>query len=239
MDALNFLNGVSALLIVCVAWALAILSLYYYTKKNSKMHIFVFLFHIAVAFGWTGITITFLSVAFYGENLPSIESIISYFSYSTIPLGAITVVYMNWNVLGSPKNKKPVMILLLITTVLYYITLFLTFNQSIIVSQPVPGEVLDDWVSPLSLFYYLLWGLVGVGASVTGLGFNRFRKATAGDLTSRARFIIFASLFGGGGILLDTVILLGTSFQIILWIPRMMMILTVVLIHLGYKPSKG
>jgi len=239
MDALNFLNGVSALILICVAWMFVCISLYYYFKKDSKMHLFVFLFGIAVAFGWTGITITFLSVAFYGENLPGLESFISYFSYSSIPLGAISVVYMNWDVFGSPKNKKPVMIILFGTTVIYYLALFLTFNQAIIVSVPVPEVILDDWVNPMSIFYYILWGQVGFGALVTGVGFNKFRKATAGDLTSRSKYIMTASILGGGGILLDTVILMGTSVQIILWIPRIMMIATVILIHLGYKPSKG
>jgi len=239
MDGINFLNGVSALILICVAGILACLSLYYYFKKDSKMHRLVFLFNFAIAFGWTGITITFLSVAFYGENLPGLESFISYFSYSSIPIGAISVVYMNWDVFGSPKNKKPVMIILLGTTVIYYLGLFLTFNQAIIVSDPVPEVILDDWVNPMSIFYYILWGQVGLGALVTGLGFNKFRKVTAGDLTVRAKYIMTASILGGGGILFDTVILMGPIFGGILWLPRIMMIATVILIHLGYKPSKG
>jgi len=236
MDFINFLNGVSALILVCVAWMFVIISIYYYTKKSSKRHLMLFLFGIALALGWTGITITFLSVAFYGENLPGLESFISYFSYSTVPLGSISIIYMNWDVFGAPKNKKPVIIILLIISIIYYILLFATFQETIIVTEPVPGVILDDWVNPLSVFYYILWVLVGLGAGITGAGFNKFRKATSGDLTKRAKYIIMASLLGGGGVLLDTVILMG-PVEIVLWMPRIMMIAAILFFHLGFKPE--
>jgi len=239
MDILNLFNGGAALILVCVAWFFIIIGLYYYFKKDSKIHIFSVLFCTAVAFGWTGISITFLSVAIHGYNLDGVESIISYFSYSTIPLGATTVVAMNWDVFGSPKKKKHIVIIFLISAVIYYIVLFSTFHEAIIVSEPVPGVVLDDWVSPTSFFYYILWAQVTIPAIVTGLGFNKFRRATAGDLTNRAKYIMIASILGGGGILLDTVILMGTIIEGILWVPRIMMIFALIFIHLGYRPSKG
>lgn len=228
------LNGASALILIIIAFCFAVLWLYYYTKKESKRHLNLFFLAMAVGFGWMGITITFLSVMLFGYNVAGMESIISYFSYSTIPVGAITVIYLTWDVFGSPTNKKHVLIAFAIYSATYYILLYTTFNQAVIISDT--GIILDDWITPFSVFYYILWGQVLFAAIISSLGFNKFRKATTGDMSARSLGVIIASGIVGGGILLDTVILMEGQV-LLLFIPRLMMIGGLSLIHWSFRLS--
>ena len=88
IQILTWLNGVSALLLICSVWIMAIITLKFYFEQKNKRHINVFIFLAAVALGWTGITITFLSVAIYGYNLAFVRGIISYFLLNEVPADA-------------------------------------------------------------------------------------------------------------------------------------------------------
>ena len=89
---ITWLNGISALAIVIVYWIFAIWCIYQYRKTKSSVFLNVILLTIAVALGWTGITVSFLSVMIYGYNLPWIKNVINYLTYSTIPFGALAII---------------------------------------------------------------------------------------------------------------------------------------------------
>ena len=120
--------------------------------------------------------------------------------------------------------------------IFYYIVLFATFQQAVVVSDT--GVILDDWISPFSLFYYVLWALVGFASVISFLGFNKFRKATSGDLSKRALFILFDAVIVGGSILLDTVIMMEAEVNL-LFIPRFGMVLGLFLMYWSFRPSKA
>ena len=228
-----FLNGSSALALVCISIFLA---LSFLIKATGRIRYIGFALIGAIAFGWTGITITFLSVSFTGINQPGVSGIISYFSYSSIPIGALCVVFVTWDVAGAPKNKKLVIIGYIIFSIVYYTVLYATFNQAVIISDT--GIIYDDWITPISLTYYLLWGIVGLAAVISGIGWIKFRKGGAGEIKKRSNYLLIASGLVGFCILADTVIFISDAFIIVLSIPRIGMILGVILIYLGFKPAK-
>ena len=184
---INWLNGFSAFAIVCCAWIFVFLCIYYYRKHKLKIYFNGILLGLAIAFGWTGITLSFLSVVIYGENLPGLSSIISYFSYSTIPFGALAIILVAWDVAGAPYLKKIVIIGFVAFAITYYVILYSTFEYAIVVSTDIPDDqVLDDWIDPTSIFYYFVWLGVIPTAIITAIGFNKFRKLTAGEVKKRS-----------------------------------------------------
>jgi len=237
---ITWLNGLSALILISSAWIMAIITLFFYFRDKNKKHINLFFFLIAVALGWTGITISFLSVAIFGFNLPWVRGIISYFSYSTIPIGATMLVLIVWDVVGSPKNKKVIVIIFLICSIIYYIVLYTTFQQAIVCPEVPKGEIYDDWIAPNSFIFVLIWIIVSFVCIMFLFGFNKFRKMTAGDLKNRAKFIMLSVSIIGICILLDTVVL-GSIIQPhvnYLFIVRFLMIFGSFAMYWGFRISK-
>ncbi len=237
-EIITFLNGFSALLLISLSFFLGLLYVFQSKKAKNKVQTGGLFLFIAVGFGWMGITITYLSVALYGYNLPGVKSIISYFSYYTIPIGALAVVHTCWDIAGAPKNKRKVELIFLTYSAVYYIVLCATFTQVIICPDVPTGEIYDDWVSPTSLFYYLLWGEVALASIISGLGWVKFERSSAGDLKKRGALLLMASGIVGTSILLDTVIFMESAVNI-LWIPRVAMIIGIIFVYLGFKPSKS
>jgi len=239
IQILSLLNGISAFLLVCSTWIMAIIALKFYFKEKHNRYMILFIFLASIALGWTGITITFLSVAIYGYNLPWVKGVISYFSYSTVPVGATAIIFFTWDAFGSPKSKKVIIGVYFCLMGLYYIFLFTTFPQSVVLSEVSDGEIYDDWLDPTSIVYYLLIIQVSIAAIITFIGFNKFRKMTAGDLKKRAGFIILASLIIGSCVLYDTVILgsIITPHEQFLFIVRFSMIFGAFCAFWAMRPS--
>ncbi|MFX1394590.1 MAG: hypothetical protein ACFFAH_13575 [Promethearchaeota archaeon] len=235
---ITWLNGFSAFAIVCSAWIFVLISLYYYRKYKGKIFLNGILLGLAIAFGWTGITLSFLSVVFYSKNVPGLRSIISYFSYSTIPFGMLAIIIVSWDVAGAPYLKKIVLIGFIAFSIAYYIILIITFPEAIVCPEVPDGEIYDDWINPQAIFYYFVWIGIITTAIITGIGFNKFRKLTAGNVKKKSLFLIIATPVIGISILLDTVIFMEPHVNF-LFIPRFLIILGVYLIHLGFRPDKN
>lgn len=189
---------------------------------------------ITIAVGWFGVVLSFLSVSLYGYNLPEWQGIYSYFSYSTIPIGSFAVISFSWNLLFSKKNKNIAMGIVAVICIVYYITLYATWDTSVVVVAS-GDAVMEDWLSPTSIPYWLIWTLVGFGCLIWALGFGKFRKRSPGTLRKRANLLLLATFLVGGAILLDTVILMDASSSI-LFLPKLMMIPGLALGYLGLKP---
>lgn len=237
---LNWLNGVSAFLVVICAWAFAVLHLRRYLSGNKAITtIYMVVLSIAIAFGWTGITLSFFSVLIEGYTLPEVAAIISYFSYSTIPIGSCAVVLVSWDLLFTPKYKKVGLGIFCLMYFIYYIFLFVTWNQTVLNPNipyiPGSNQIFDDWLSSTSVSFWMIWLIVGASALLYGIGFNSFRSKSAGTIRKRAIYIFFSTFFIGGGILLDTVIFSGTFVEFA-WISRFLMIPGVFLGYIGLKP---
>jgi hypothetical protein len=233
---ITLLNGFSAFAVVCAAWTIGIVYIYICRKKNTRVLASGVIIAAAIALGLTGITISFLSVAIFGYNLPWVKGVISYFSYSTLPIGAIAMMYTSWDVTGSPKNKKYMLIGFLIYNIVYYIILFTPSTQTIMCPEVPRGEIYDDWVSSNSPLYYLIYGEVLIVAIISAIGFNKFRKTTPGDLKKRSNYILLALPIIGICILLDTVILTD-AYVNYLFIARFLLIFGHFLLLLGFRPS--
>ena len=240
IQTLSWLNGFSAFLLVCSAWIMALIILKWYLKDKRKQYIIFFIFSAAIALGWTGITITFFSVAIYGYNLPWVKPVISYFSYSTVPLGATSIIFFTWDVFGAPKFKKPLLVVYFSLMALYYIFLYTTFQEAVVCPDVPKGVIYDDWLSPTSFVYYLLLIMVSITALMTLIGFYQFSKMTAGDLKKRAAFIILASIIIGSCVLLDTVVLgsIITPHEDLLFIVRFANIFGAFCAFWGIRPSE-
>ncbi len=237
MDPLHFINGFSALALVCSAFIIGIMFLKNGIKTKGHVQFVGLALSLAVAFGWMGITITYLSVLFYGYNLPWVKGVISFFSYSTIPIGAFSVMYVTWDVAGAPKNKKIVLILFTTYSIFYYILLYATFSEAVVCFDVPAGEIYDDWISPTSMIYYILWGEVVLASGISGIGWLKFSKRSSGELKKRANLLLIASGLVGFSILADTVILME-SFVYLLSIPRFAIIIGLSIIYRAFKPSK-
>ena len=235
---ITWLNGISALAIVIVSWLFTIWCVYQYRKTKSNVFLNGLLLTLAVAFGWTGITLSFLSVVIYGYNLPGLKHIVNIFSYSTIPFGSLAIIYVSWDVAASPKSKKVMLFGFIAYTILYYIVLFTTFDEAIACPEVPRGEIYDDWIVPGSFFYYVVWFGVGVVSTISGIGFNKLRKASEGDIKKRALYVVIAAPIFGTCILLDTVIFMEPHVNF-LFIPRFLIILGAFFIYWGFKPPKS
>ncbi|MGV9173790.1 MAG: hypothetical protein ACOC35_14680 [Promethearchaeia archaeon] len=233
-STITILNGFSAIAIVCISIILLINYLYQCQKKDTNPLINAIFLSLAVALGWTGISITSLSVLIYGYNLSWVKDVFSYFSYSTVPIGALAIIYTTWDVAGSPKNKKYIVAVFIAFSLVYYLVLFTTFNHAVVQSDT--GIIYDDWITPNSLFYYIIWGIVGLAALISGIGFNKFRKSTPGELHTRSLLLLSSTPIVGLSILLDTVIFMEPAVYL-LFIPRLGMVMGMCFIFYGFRPS--
>ena len=235
---ISWLNGISALALVCSSFIYAINWMNDYRKTKNKTIISFFIFSFACAFGWMGITLSFLSVEIYGYNLPGLKLYVNILSYSTIPIGSITVLNIAWEFLLPPKHKKKVLIAVGIFGIFYYIVLFMTFNRAVICPDVPRGEIYDDWLSSDELPYYLVYGLAFTSTIIFVFGVLRFLKTVTGVYRERAIWIMIATPIIGSCILLDTVIITGAMFQNLLFIVRFLMIVALYLIYKGFKPPE-
>ncbi len=234
----TWINGASALTLVISAWVFTFVCASLYKKSKSKTFLVGGIpLGLAVAFGWTGITITFLSVVFTEINQPWVEGIISYFSYSTIPVGSMAIIYVVWNVAGSPKSKKLALLLFGLFSIFYYYALYTTFTQGVVVPPVDVGEIYDDYITPAVPFYCIVWAEVGFAAVLAGFGFIKFSSIAPGALRSKSNYIILASVIVATSILWDTVIFFDWITPT-LFIPRLLMIAGLILILNGFKPLR-
>ena len=230
----NWLNGLCAFLVVIGAITFAILNLRRYFKNRARSPLYMAVLSLAIATGWTGISLSFLSFLFFGYTLPELASIISYFSYSTIPVGSFAVIIISWDLLFSPKYKKLGLSIFLGLYVIYYVFLVMTWNQTV-VPYNVAGLIFDDWLSVTSVPFWMIWIIVGLNSVLWVIGFNNFRKSSSGGIQKRSIYLLLATFFIGGAILLDTVVFTG-AFMDFVWISRVMMVPAVYLGYIGLSP---
>ena len=238
ISTISWLNGFSALALVCSAFIFTGYYVHNYRKTKNSFYLSGAILGFAVAFGWMGITLSFLSVLQYGYNVAGIKQIVPYFSYSTIPIGSIAVISIAWEMLMPPEHKKKVLIAVGIFAIFYYVILFMTFNTAVECPPVEEGEIYDDWLSDEGIPYYLVYAIVLGNTIIFAIGIIRFFKAVTGDLRKRAIFIIIATPIFGMCITLDTVIITAGMFQDLLFIVRFSMILALILIYKGFKPSE-
>lgn len=235
---ITWLNGISALMLVCTGFIYVILSLRSIIKTKNKFYLSGLILGLSIGLGWMGITLSFLSVAIYGYNLSGLKLIVNAFSYSTIPIGSLAVLSISWDLLMPPKHKKKVIIGVGILAIVYYIILFATFDRAIVCPDVPPGEIYDDWLSSQEILYYIVWILVLANTVIFGIGIIKFSKAVAGDLRKRAIYIIISTPIIGTCILLDTVIFNDVSYVNLLFIARFLLIPGLLLSYVGFRPSQ-
>jgi len=231
----DWLNGITPFIVVLGAWIFALITFYRYSKTKAINTLYMTVLSIAIALGWTGITISFFSILFFNYTRPELANIISYFSYSLIPIGSCAVVIIAWDLLFSPKYKKVGLGFFGVLYVIYYIFLYWTWNQTVLHTDPNTSLVYDDWLSWTSVPYWIIWIIVGMVTAMWAIGFNKFRKSSAGELQKRVVNLFLASFFIGAGILLDTVIFIGI-FPDYVWISRVIMMPGIYFAYKGLSP---
>jgi hypothetical protein len=237
---ITWLNGISAFAIFCSAWIFTIMSIIYYKKTKSHTFLTCLLLGIAVGLGWTGIFSSFLSNLLKGDNIELVLLFPRYLTFGVIPLGALAIIYTTWDIAGSPKNKKTILLGFGLFTLLYYVIYYVGTPITSAV-KIIPGfgtdTLYDDWLDPSYLFYWMLWAEVVIAAIVSGVGFMKFLKVTTGALRKKAMYLLIATFFVGIGILEDLVDF--TEFHLFyLWIARFLVVPGMWLIFFGFKPIK-
>ena len=239
---LGFFNGFTGFLVTLLAFAVIYYDSYiYFKKEKNQLLISLILAAIAIGLGWTGTTITFFSVAIFQTNLPGVEILVPFFSFFPIPIGAIAFFNIAWNIAwGSGlKGKKKVLYAYLMLIIVYYIVFFLTFSSSVGI-YGYPDEVIDTWLLPTSITYYLVWIFIIIDLIVGLVGLISIWKMTSGEWKKKSFALIITVILVGLGVLLDTVILIGDSVQIITSLPRIIMLIAWVIIPFyGFRRIKS
>ena len=238
MTQLNtLLNGGSAIAAVVFAFICSIITIAWYKRTKNKTFLSGGLLALACAFGWMGITISFLSVLLFNENIPYLYMYVRLFSYSTLPVGAIAIMNLGWDLFLSPKHKKVVLISMTIVSVFYYIILYWNIDTVTEMSAVSVGEIYDDWLIPMTIPYFIFLGMTSFTTIVLFIAFLKFFKNTSGDIRKRAIIIVLAAVFLGSAVLMDTVIFVGEIWKDFLFIPRIQVIIGLLCMIVGFKPA--
>ncbi|MFX1276812.1 MAG: hypothetical protein ACFFBP_01280 [Promethearchaeota archaeon] len=239
--SISWLNGISTLLLICVAFFLVIDSTYYYIKLKNKTYLGGILLFGSIGVGWLGITLSFLAVEFTGTTPNWIEFLIPFFSYSTLPIGCFAIVYIVWELVASTKTRKNILIIYILLGITYYLIFFLSlyFIEGLVRFHDVYGEVMDDWAAPGTLFYFSIWIFTTITSTFTLIGFGKMRQKTAGELKARSTVLMISSPIFALCILADTVILgsLIHDHYNYLFIVRLLMMLSLYMIMIGFRPT--
>ena len=239
MTQLNtLLNGGSALVAVIFAFFSVILTLIWYKRTKNQTFITGIFMTLAIGFGWMGITISFLSILLTGSNLPYYYLYIRFFSYSTLPIGCVAIMSVGWDMfMPSKKYKKTMLIIMIIISVFYYIVLYWDIYAVTEVSNTGGSELIDDWLIPMTIPYFIFLGMTGVTSGMLGILFFNFFKKTSGEIRKRAILVVFGAVFLGSAVLMDTVIFMGDMWKDFLFIPRIQVTIGGICILLGFKPA--
>ena len=241
ISGISLLNGICAFLVILASIYFIILGIQNY-RKTKVLNNLIFYLGLggAIFIGWLGITISFFTVSIYGENinLPLLTLIANITAFAPEPIGSLSVINSNWSLAGEQEHKKLALGIFVGYSIFYWIILVLTFNQAILCPAVPTGEILNNWINPFSLFYYVYWGMIVIAGIITFIGFYKFRKSAPGTLRKRGTYVMLASCFIVLGILLDTVIFTDSLAYQFDFISRLLIIPGLVLIHLGYRPLK-
>ncbi|MBN1802823.1 MAG: hypothetical protein JW891_15040 [Candidatus Lokiarchaeota archaeon] len=234
---LSWVNGLSAFVIVVIAWIFFIRDIFRYRNHKNSIYINGMMIYLSMALGWSGISISFLSVLFLGQNAPWIRSVFFFFSYCTLPIGSFAITSSSWDLVGSPMNKKHILIVAIIISVIYYITFFIEFPYAIHISRlDSINEVYDDWVNPMSFFFVFIWLQTMISTIICALGWHKFRKLSTGKLKERTNFLIIAIPIFGCVVLADTVVP-GHFIHAFVFIPRFILVIGTYLLGKSFRPN--
>ncbi len=240
-ELIDWLNASSGLILYGSIWMFLFVSIGFYRKTKSRPFISCIFLAAALSIGWAGVFFTAISQLLIQANYSWISNWIQLVTCAAIPLGSLGLMYTSWDVVGSPKNKNQILLGFGAFSAIYYIVyyvleIYISPGQVIIVApNPPPNGLYDDWINPSSIFYYFLWAELLFIILVTGIGFLKFMKSSPGALRRKALYIVMATLFLGGGIIVD---LLIPNPVIILWITRLMVAVGPWFMIAGYKPLK-
>ena len=239
MTQLNtLLNGGSALAAVVFAFITCIITAVWYKRTKNKTFISVFFLALACVFGLMGYTLSFLSVLFFGENILYLDFYVRLCSYSTLPVGSIAIMNVGWDMfIPSKKYKKALLIAMISIFVFYYIVLYWDIYAVTEVSNTGGSELIDDWLVPMTIPYFVFLGGTTFTSGMLGISFLNFFRKTSGDIRKRAIILVVASVLLGTAILMDTVLLVGVIWKDILFYPRLQVIPGLLFVLIGLKPA--
>lgn len=234
----SWLNGISALLLIISAWILVGLCINYYIKNKKGIYLGGILLFSSIGVGWLGISLSFLSIEFTGDNQQWIEFIIPFFSYCSIPAGSFAITYSVWDLVGSKETKKKILLIYVFLSIIYYIIFVLSIPLDAIELYVVEGTVIDDWVKPNTIFYLSVWILTSITTTISLMGFAKMNKQMTGELKTRSNMLLIASPIFALCVLADTVVL-GSLIHYhlnFLFIVRFSMIVSIILIMYAFRP---
>ena len=239
MTQLNtLLNGASALAAVIFAFFTLIITVVWYKRTKNKTFISVMFLALACVFGLMGYSLSFLSILIFGENIMYLDFYVRLCSYSTLPVGSVAIMNVGWDMfIPSKKYKNAMLIAMVCIFIFYYIVLYWDIYAVTGVSNTSGSELIDDWLIPMTIPYFIFLGGTAFTSGMLGIAFFNFFRKTSGDIRKRAIILVLASVLLGTAIMMDTALFVGVIWKDILFYPRLQVIPGLLFVLIGLKPA--
>ncbi len=213
----SWLNGISVSILVVFSLIFAI----YYTIQALKTKIKTFPYMAGIGYcigiGFSGIMLSFIWMLM-GNDANEVTHITNILSYSTIGIGFWLCMYITWDVFFDPKYKKRALILLGISSVVFYIIVYAFMSIMVTTQKAEPGEILDDTLTYFSLAWWLGATLFVIIFVLFCGSVFRIRTKTSGVVRKKATYLFLGFSLTISGIMFDIMWIFPFIFIMRLWI---------------------
>jgi len=234
LTAQSYINGISAWLIVIIGYMFWIIFMLKYFKQKKPLLPYVSLLALCLGTFYLAPGITFIKVAFGGENLN--ETVYFLMSYILNPVGTLIVVYLGFSIF-QPKYKKYASYFYMVLLVVYWILMFGWPQDAY---EIVPGEeILDENLTGV-IRYLTTFNILTILVLITS-GFLRlaFKMKKKGGTNAEVHKLF---LIGIGWLLFSiasiTDAIAPASLIYIVLVGRIIMATSCFMIFEGFMPPK-
>ncbi len=224
---MTYINGLSALAVVVVAYVISIYFLVEFIRQRKKLAPFVSLMAFCLGSFSLGPSISLLYLLI--TNTPFDVTVAGYLSYSFVPIAIINAMYLGFT-LFQPELLKKVVLAYVATGVVFYIFIF-GFPSDSLGGQLyalIPDTTLKGVPMALAVVYILS------AFFVLGRGFYKLAKRID-DLEKKRKLkiLFWAFLMFGFGAILEIV-----APSIIIFLARILLATSYVLLYMGFSAGR-
>ncbi len=226
---LSYLNGISAIVAVSMAYLFGTLFIIKYLRQRKKLMPYTAIIGFSLGSFHMGTIVSFISLLVTGLNIDFVLG--GYLGMSSVPIGIIDTMYLGFTIF-KPELKTKVLILFIMTAIVYYIAIIFIPSDvfsGTIPPQIIPGEnELVDFAVRGIVLYLIIFYIASVILIVV-VGFYKLSKRITGEEQKKARWISIAFILYAISAILDV-----TAPVVIIVIPRAIMILSYYYLYKGF-----
>jgi hypothetical protein len=228
-STITYLNGISATIVLLLAYAYAIRFLFLYRKQRKRLMPVVALLAIGMGTFFLGPTTAFFHLMLTESNIDKI--LYGYLSYLTTPISLTLAMYLGFDIF-KPNWRDRVLAVYSLTAIVWWIAI-IGWPDFMIATPVIPGELIDislESVIYILVILYILSCLVILGGSFFRLSFKIADKAPKRK----------ALLLGFGWVLFAIAGILDALMEsTVIVFARVIMIASYICIFQGFSPIKG